>query len=418
MIWAAPAAWALALLAALPLIAHLWSRKRPAALPFPTLRFLRAASPVSRRLRRVQDWPLLLLRLAIVVVICAAAAGPTLDARWRQQAWRSRLHRVIVVDADVAGATASAAVNDLRKDVASSTVLGPAEIADVFDDAIAQADRSAADRRTELVVVWSGSRTTLAATDVADIPARVGVRLVPIDAGTTAPESAASSPPTGGIDIQTSDAALRESLLADLGTLGLPASATPIRLRWAATGCDEQRTARDGRVPAAKARRGAACTRQMSADVRLREAAERSLRSEAVTDRGPGGPSATVLARSSSGEVLLRGWAEGGCLVLDLDAVPRSPLTWWSLVSAREALARIDRLGPAERWSSADVARANRDALVPTGSSLPGGLDTRSAWAIALALLLVEQGWRRRGATARDRDVAVPDQRRPRPGAR
>lgn len=57
MIWATPAAWALAILAALPLLAHLWSRKRPAPLPFPTLRFLRAASPVSRRLRRVQDWP-------------------------------------------------------------------------------------------------------------------------------------------------------------------------------------------------------------------------------------------------------------------------------------------------------------------------------------------------------------------------
>jgi hypothetical protein len=146
----------------------------------------------------------------------------------------------------------------------------------------------------------------------------------------------------------------------------------------------------------------------MSADVRLREAGERSLHGESVTDRDSGGPPATILARSSSGEVLLRGWAEGGCLVLDLDSVPRSPLTWWSLVSAREALARIDRLGPAERWSSTDIARANRDALVPTGASLPGGLDTRSAWGIALGMLLVEQVLRRRGVTARDRDAAAP----------
>jgi len=108
VIWASPAAWALAILAALPVVAHLWSRKRPMALSFPTLRFLRAASPVSRRLRRVQDWPLLLLRLAIVGVICAAAAGPTLSARWRQRAWQARLHRVIVVEAGAASASAAA----------------------------------------------------------------------------------------------------------------------------------------------------------------------------------------------------------------------------------------------------------------------------------------------------------------------
>ncbi|MBA2355541.1 MAG: BatA domain-containing protein, partial [Acidobacteria bacterium] len=58
MTWASPWAWAFALGVALPLIAHLWSRRQPRTLPFPTLRFLTAASPVSRRLHRVQDWPL------------------------------------------------------------------------------------------------------------------------------------------------------------------------------------------------------------------------------------------------------------------------------------------------------------------------------------------------------------------------
>jgi hypothetical protein len=147
---------------------------------------------------------------------------------------------------------------------------------------------------------------------------------------------------------------------------------------------------------------------EMSGDVRLREAADRSLRDESSVGRGSERATAKVLARSAAGEVLLRGWAEGGCLVLDLDSVPRSPLTWWSLVSAREALARVDRMEPAENWTAADVAKANRDGLAPTDSMLPGGLDTRSAWAVALALLLVEQTLRRRGATARKRDGSVP----------
>ena len=281
MIWATPVAWALALLAALPLIAHLWSRKRPAALPFPTLRFLRAASPVSRRLRRVQDWPLLLLRLAIVVVVCAAAAGPTLDARWRQQAWRSRLHRVIVVDADVAGATASAAVNDMRKDVASSTVLGPAEIADVFDDAIAQAERSAADRRTELVVVWSGSRT--------DARGHGRGR----HSGSCRCSTRADRRWHQGAWKRRIESADRRHRHTDIGRGSSSIASCRPGHTWPASVSDAHSTALGsaecrrathhgtGHVPAARTRRVLRALDEMSADVRLREAGERSLRSEA-----------------------------------------------------------------------------------------------------------------------------------------
>ena len=430
MIWAAPGALALAVLAALPLLAHLWSRKRPAALPFPTLRFLRASSPVSRRLRRVQEWPLLLLRLAIVAVVCAAAAGPTLAARWREHAWHTRLHRVIVVDADITGAAASAAVNDLQKGAASSTVLGPTELSDILDEAIAEADRSAAERRTELAVVWSGSRATLAAADVSDIPARVGIRLVPVGDVNEPAAHAATDATTGGIAIETDDAALRSLLQADVESLVLPSSTTSIRLRWTGKPAARQAPAsiecRGTREPVLRA------LDEMSADARVRDAADRSLTPTANADlsaealsevsrakaerRTPNAGQAlvepasaeaaaevsaeapaTVLARSASGEVLLRGWAEDGCLVLDLDAEPRSPLTWWALVSAREALARVDRMASTERWSADDLARVNRDGLLPADASLPGGLDTRRAWGVALALLLIEQAWRRRG---------------------
>lgn len=405
MIWATPAAWALAILAALPLLAHLWSRKRPAPLPFPTLRFLRAASPVSRRLRRVQDWPLLLLRVAIVAVICGAAAGPTLATRWRQHAWRTRLHRVIVVDAESAGPKASAAVGDLQRSAASSTVLRPAEIKDILDEAIAQADHSAGGRRTELAVVWGGSRLALTAGDVSDIPARVGVRLVL--AGNDVPaDRAPTDTPSGGLVIETEDAALRESLQADLEALRLPPSTTPIHLRLAPEhapfAAPTSPPCRGPQAPALHA------LDDMSADVRLRDAADRSLPADRRADRAPDDGKARVLARSAVGEPLLRGWAEQGCLVLQLDSVPRSPLTWWTLVSAREALARIDRMASAERWTAADVATANRDGLTPDDAAMPGGLDTRAAWGVALALLLAEQAWRRRVSVSRGRDASAP----------
>lgn len=406
MTWSAPAAWALAILAVLPLVAHLWSRKRPAALPFPTLRFLRAASPVSRRLRQVQDWPLLLLRLAIVGVICAAAAGPTLAARWREHAWRARLHRVIVVDADISSASASAAVGDLQKDAVSSTVLGPAPLADILDEAIALADRSADYRRTELAVVWSGSRVALTATDVSGIPARVGIRLIPVaDVARSSPEVAAAAS-IGEVAIHTDDAELRDTLQADLAALALPPSSTPIRVQWHADpGAPRGPSAaecRGARAPVLRA------LDEMAADVRLQEAADRSLIATPSAADVPGDATAKVLARSATGGVLLRGWADAGCLVLDLRAEPRSPLTWWSLVSAREALARLDRLAATDRWGAADVARASRDGLAPAEAALPGGLDTRAAWSVALVLLLAEQAWRRRGPASRERDASAP----------
>jgi len=66
-------------------------------------------------------------------------------------------------------------------------------------------------------------------------------------------------------------------------------------------------------------------------------------------------------------------------------------------VSAREALTSME-IDSGERWNAGDLARANREAPVPPESSLPGGLDTRLAWGLALALLAAEQIWRRRRA--------------------
>ena len=402
MTWAAPWAWALALAAILPIAAHLWSRRRPPTVPFLTLRFLRAASPVSRRLRRVQEWPLLLLRLAIVAAICAAAAGPTLVSPWREQAWRDRLHRIVVVDTAVATQAASVLQND-RQDVSASTVLGPAPVADLLDEALAQAARRARRMRTEIVIVWDGSRAALTPDDVVDVPAPVGLRLLPVESATRGAPAVRITGEALPITIQgdASDGSTRERMLAALRTLAIPRLVSPIEVRWpgapnaapgpAATTAPELRRVLDA----------------IADDARVRDAAERSARDRRRPAHGVGTVVGRGLARAPDGKWLLRGWGEGDRLVLALDATPTSPLAWWSVVAAVEAIARPWNVAAAmDRWSPADVAGARREPTPPPASSLPRGLDTRGAWAAALVLLLLEQWWRRRRSTVSGVEVS------------
>jgi hypothetical protein len=410
--WAAPWAWALAVAALLPVAAHLWSRRRPVTLAFPTLRFLRAASPVSRRLHRIQEWPLFLLRLSIVVAICTAAAGPTLHSTWRQDAWRARLHRIIVIDDEVSAQAAHVA-SDLRKAATTAAALEPGVVVDGLDEAMAQASAHASSMRTEIVVVWDGSRAALSPADLADIPTRVGLRLVPIDRTQSSPGASRASASTAGpaivISAAASDAQLRTRTLTALQDLAVTGVDTPIEIRW--PGAPDRSLPSTAKASPALGR----VLDEIADDARVRDAAERSspdrrataarAAPSAMTGRATGQDAARqighldghALARTADGVPLLRGWADGSRLVLVLDASPASPLAWWSAVAAMESLARPWRAGAtAERWSASELARAQREADAPATATLPGGLDTRAVWFVALALLLLEQWWRRR----------------------
>lgn len=400
MIWTAAWAWALALAAVLPIAAHLWSRRRPVAVPFPTLRFLRAASPVSRRLRRVQDWPLLLLRLAIVAVICAAAAGPTLVSPSRQQSWRTRLHRIVVVDAAVA-AQADDIVARERRGASSFAMLGPGAIADLIDEAIARAARHAGRMRTEVVIVWDGSRDAVAPRDLEDVPATTGLRLVPVESPPR--DSAAARPGVAQpvtVRADAADALARDRLLTAVSGLSLAAVTSPIEIVWPATG--PRTPARSG-VASPELRR---VLDDIADDVRVRDAAERSSRDARQPARVTRDADGRCLARSPTGEPLLRGWAEGDRLVLVLDATPSSPLAWWAVVAALESIARPWAVAATPvQWSRSELSTASREPALPPVSALPGGLDTRVAWAIALGLLLLEQMRRRRRPPVDDVEV-------------
>ncbi|MBN2577496.1 MAG: BatA and WFA domain-containing protein [Pirellulales bacterium] len=71
--------------AAIPVILHMINRRRAKDLPFSTLRFLKLSVQKTRRRKRIHDLLLMLLRAAVLVLIAAGLAQPTvthLSALW------------------------------------------------------------------------------------------------------------------------------------------------------------------------------------------------------------------------------------------------------------------------------------------------------------------------------------------------
>jgi Aerotolerance regulator N-terminal len=93
-----PWAWLLATAVALPIAVHLLARDRSRRVLFPTLRFLDRTklSAVSRQ--TLQDWPLLAVRLALVLAAVTALAAPVFVTPTREAEWAGRVARAIVLD--------------------------------------------------------------------------------------------------------------------------------------------------------------------------------------------------------------------------------------------------------------------------------------------------------------------------------
>jgi hypothetical protein len=276
--------------------------------------------------------------------------------------------------------------------VTSSAVFDGDPVGERLGDAIADATHRAQRMRAELVVVWDGSRASLSPADLTDIPRAVGLRLLPVE-GEAGPGAGGPASDTRAMPVTIradgADGARRDRLLALLPRLPGATGGWGLDIRWpGATPVGPTTTA-----PAAVALRRV--LDEVADDPRVRDAAERSARDRRSTTADAPRAEGRRLARAREGTSLLRGWAEGDRLVLALDAEPSSPLAWWSAVSALESLARPwNAAAPDARWSAAELAGSRRDPAFPPSASLPGGLDTRGAWAMALALLLVEE-WRR-----------------------
>ena len=128
MSWLAPGAWLGLLLVGVPIAIHLLSRKPPRVMTFPTLRFLRASDLRPTRRSEISDWPLLLLRMAILTLACAALAQPLFTFADKTLASESASTIVVVdtglwmpgVDANNAAVPGNPAITDASDSPANS----------------------------------------------------------------------------------------------------------------------------------------------------------------------------------------------------------------------------------------------------------------------------------------------------------
>ncbi|GAB6165524.1 hypothetical protein JCM19992_15240 [Thermostilla marina] len=94
-----PAALGWLAAAAVPLVLHLWNRRRFERVDWAAMRFLEVVLRRNRRRIRVRQWLLLLLRTALLVLIVLAAAEPTVE-RFSATIHPSsgHTHRVVLLD--------------------------------------------------------------------------------------------------------------------------------------------------------------------------------------------------------------------------------------------------------------------------------------------------------------------------------
>ena len=91
--------WALAA-AAIPLMLHMFQRRRTVVTPFPTLRFLKAAQRRSSSRVRFENFILWLLRTLLVCVIALAFAVPVLRSSTNDSSLLTRARRDVAIILD------------------------------------------------------------------------------------------------------------------------------------------------------------------------------------------------------------------------------------------------------------------------------------------------------------------------------
>lgn len=83
---------------AIPIIIHLINRRRYRRMPWAAMRFLLAANHRSIRRIRLEQWLLLLMRVAVIVLLGLAIARPYMPASSFWPVNSSRVHRVLLID--------------------------------------------------------------------------------------------------------------------------------------------------------------------------------------------------------------------------------------------------------------------------------------------------------------------------------
>jgi len=96
--WQSPLAWIGAATIAAPILIHLLSRRAPRTQSFPSLRFVGRAAAVPLRLRTLQNVPLLLVRIGVLLAAVAALAKPLFRESRHTGPARIGVARAVIVD--------------------------------------------------------------------------------------------------------------------------------------------------------------------------------------------------------------------------------------------------------------------------------------------------------------------------------
>ncbi|MCL4845962.1 MAG: BatA domain-containing protein [Acidobacteria bacterium] len=433
MVWRFPLAWLGLLALALPLLAHLLSRRRAPVLAFPSLRFLSPRPLAAVRARRLSDTGLLALRSTIVVAAVAALADPVVVTPWRVVAWNSRVARAIVVDvpggpdAALSAEPIATMVESLRAEAFASTVVtGPLAMA--IGDALTFLERVPPGRR-EVVVVSSRLDAGFDPTPLRRLPDDIGLELAPgppaaldstrmafapagddvrhwtttvardehivraafVDAGVVNPDAilTLSAPPD---DRPAAERARRAALSAGARLTAAP----PIEWRVVSREADAWPLDEVATPTAGPARFLARLAREAE------RAAVASACASAGARRAPGTPPEGLwpIAAWASGDPLLLGGERAGRPVVVSRADPGSVCGATLMAAAIEARSWPDAAPaaalapwPADRraeWSR-EAAEPGRDRFVHADAD-----DARWFWGLVVVLLAVEGRWRRR----------------------
>ena len=162
--WLLPAALAGTALVMLPIAIHLLVRQHARIQLYPSLRFLRETQLAAFRRMTIQDAALLLCRAAIIALAAIALAGPVLQTPARTAGYANRVSRAAVA-------------------IDQRPIL-----ADSLADAVRWLNRQPPSAR-EIVVSGAFRRGDIRDSDLAVVPADIGIRFEPIAASSAADTS-------------------------------------------------------------------------------------------------------------------------------------------------------------------------------------------------------------------------------------
>jgi hypothetical protein len=184
MTWLAPWAFAGLALLAVPILVHLFARRRTRVLPFPTLRFIAPSRLLPVRTLRLSDPLLLAVRCAILVAAVLALAQPRFRTDASVRAPADALARVIVVDtsASMRRALTEGGTPVATARTEAARLAGEAAVGMVVETAApAAALRGAAEwlrhqtGRREIAVISDFQLGTLDSLDLAAVPPDIGL---------------------------------------------------------------------------------------------------------------------------------------------------------------------------------------------------------------------------------------------------